>query len=84
MKHRLVGFSVDGDVVPPPGAEVVPSNADRPAGELTSSVFSPTLGRPIALGFVHVKHEAAGTGVHLRWGDSEAPAIVATLPFVES
>jgi glycine cleavage system aminomethyltransferase T len=47
---RLVGLRFEGDEAPPEGA---PLAADgRHAGHLTSSRFSPVLGRGIALGWL--------------------------------
>jgi sarcosine oxidase subunit alpha len=55
-KHRkqLVGLEVDGETPLPTGAHVVEGvgKARRSLGYVTSSYFSPTLGRPVALGLV--------------------------------
>jgi folate-binding protein YgfZ len=49
VKHRLVGFRLDGETLPPPGAEVVLEG--RSIGEVTSACLSPAAGA-IALGYV--------------------------------
>lgn len=85
VKHRLVGLSFpEGEA--PAGAELWPAGADasRAAGELTSSVFSPSLGRSIGLGYVRIEHEAPGTALEARWGDGQrTPAEVADVPLVK-
>lgn len=79
VKHRLVGLLIDGDVVPPKDARIVAGENDD-TGEITSAVESPTLGKVIALGYVHVKHEAPGTPVSIAWDGGEAKATIAPRP----
>ncbi|HVO30057.1 MAG TPA: glycine cleavage T C-terminal barrel domain-containing protein [bacterium] len=76
VNRLLVGLLVDGDAPPAAGASV---RADgKEVGRITSAVFSPTLGRPIALGYV--RREVSEPGHSLTVGD--AKATVAALPFV--
>lgn len=83
VKHRLVGLRF-GDRLPPAGAELWPEGAERAAGELTSSVFSPTLKRFIGLGYLHIDHEAPGTRLEARWAESSVGAEVVGLPHIAS
>jgi len=55
------------------------STDDKNAGKITSAVFSPKLGRQIALGFVRYDYLAEGTELKL----GEMTATVKNLPFVE-
>jgi aminomethyltransferase len=53
-----------------------------PIGEITSGGYGPTLGAPLAMGYVHPSHAAAGTQLGLLVRDKILPARVAPLPFV--
>jgi folate-binding protein YgfZ len=85
VKHILVGLLVDAPDPNVAGASLlVPETRDR-TGEITSAVWSPSLGRAIALGYVRRAHEAPGTRLLVeRPAASEASALVSPLPFVRS
>ncbi|HCD17727.1 MAG TPA: glycine cleavage system aminomethyltransferase GcvT [Rhodobiaceae bacterium] len=51
-------------------------------GMVTSGGFSPTLGRPVAMGYVHADFAAPDTSVHLMVRGRALPARVSTMPFV--
>lgn len=53
VNRRLVGIAIAGETVPPSGAVV--SGGSGSIGQITSSCFSPTLGRPLALAILPVK-----------------------------
>lgn len=76
--RTLAGFFLgeEGDALPAPGT-LIEADA-REVGRLTSVVHSPTLNRPIALGYVRGEFSAPGTMVAV----GGHPAIVAALPFV--
>ena len=67
VTRRLVGLEILDDSARP----------DAPAATVSSECFSPTLGRPIALGFAN-----SDTGSLVRVGDGRA-ARVARLPFYD-
>ncbi|HEY7764246.1 MAG TPA: glycine cleavage system aminomethyltransferase GcvT [Aestuariivirgaceae bacterium] len=54
----------------------------RSIGRVTSGGFAPTLGRPIAMGYVESKFAAIGTRVQLIVRDKPLLAEIASLPFV--
>ena len=56
--------------------------AGTEAGEITSGGFSPTLGAPIAMGYVRRDLAAVGTVVDLMIREAAQPATVVPLPFV--
>ena len=76
VARRLVGLTFEGAGAPVRGASV--TAALRDVGRITSSVFSPTLGRPIALAYVQREFAATGTPVI---ADGKR-AVVTALPFV--
>jgi aminomethyltransferase len=54
----------------------------KDAGYVTTAVFSPKLGKAIAMGFVNRVAAEPGTTVALAGKESTLPATVATLPFL--
>ena len=82
VARKLVGLAfAAGSPVPAPGARV--ASAERHVGEVTSGTFSPALGHPIALAYVHRDFIAPAT--HLTVGDGGAQhAVVVPLPFTGS
>lgn len=79
VNRYLRGLVLEGDTVPPRGADVVADGA--PIGKVTSATRSPALGRPIALAFVRRQHAEPGTAVEVRLGERTIPARVSDLPF---
>ena len=76
VARKLVGLTIDGSDVPPPGARI--TSGEREIGEVTSSTMSPALERPVALGYVHRDFVEAGTSVTI----GSVNARVTALPFV--
>ncbi len=56
--------------------------AGKAIGEITSGGFGPTLGAPIAMGYVATAQAAAGTPLQLVVRGTPRPAKVAPMPFV--
>ncbi|MBS1819892.1 MAG: folate-binding protein YgfZ [Acidobacteria bacterium] len=76
VARKLVGLVFDGDDVPQPGTTLhVP---DKEVGAVTSSAWSPALGRAIALGYV--KRDVAEPGTSVTSPDGRTAQVVA-LPF---
>ncbi|MEF3365926.1 glycine cleavage system aminomethyltransferase GcvT [Methylocystis sp. 9N] len=63
------------------GAELFAQNGD-PVGVVTSGGFSPTLQRPIAMGYVAAAHAGAGATLFATLRDKRIEVAVAPLPFV--
>jgi tRNA-modifying protein YgfZ len=81
VARKLVGLTIDGDAAPAPGAAVKSAeSADRDAGRVTSSTLSPSLGKPIALAYVHRDFLEAGTKLTV----DGVGATVTALPFVSA
>jgi folate-binding protein YgfZ len=80
VARRLVGFLVDGGVVPQPGDKVIVQ--EKEAGWITSSTFSPARGGPIALGYAQRDQATPGTAVTIVRADARIAATVSTLPFI--
>ena len=54
----------------------------RKVGELTSGGFGPTVGGPVAMGYVETPLSEVGTKLQLVVRGKAVPARVAALPFV--
>jgi aminomethyltransferase len=79
-KRIRVGLAIEGRQ---PAREAAPIVADgKEVGVITSGGFSPTLERPIAMGFVDPAHAAIGTQVSAMVRGKPLSATVVALPFV--
>jgi aminomethyltransferase len=79
--RRRVGIRPDGRAPAREGTAVLDPVGD-PVGTVTSGGFGPTVGAPIAMGYVEARHAAQGTALSLVVRDVPRPAHVAPLPFV--
>jgi folate-binding protein YgfZ len=77
VARKLVGLTLDGDMVPARGSIVKSHQKD--VGEITSSVRSIALDKPIALGYLQREFLAPGTRVSVEGSD----AVVTPLPFLQ-
>jgi len=80
VARKLVGLTIEGEAAPAAGSVIV--GGEKEIGHVTSSVVSPALGKPIALGYVHRDFTGPGTGVFVVTGDARLSATVTELPFV--
>jgi folate-binding protein YgfZ len=77
VARRLVGLSFDPSTsVPGSGARI--ASGDRDIGRVTSAAWSPDLGRPVALGYVHRDFTDPGTALTA----DGAKAVVVALPML--
>jgi aminomethyltransferase len=80
-RRKRVGLKLADKAPAREGAEIVdPTGAT--VGRVTSGGYSPSLGAPIAMGYVDTEFAADGTEVGLMVRGIERPAIVVPLPFV--
>jgi folate-binding protein YgfZ len=82
LNRKLVGMRLEGERVPSPGDDILGDG--RYVGQVTSATHSPTLGLPIAMGYVHRDFFEPGTGVSIRIGDIVTPARISNLPFLNT
>ncbi|HEX8000350.1 MAG TPA: aminomethyltransferase family protein [Pyrinomonadaceae bacterium] len=82
VAKRLAGLSFEDDRAIPAGTKVrTPDGKD--VGRVTSSAFSPRMGKQVALAYVKYDYLAPGTEVRVSVdGDDERAALVCELPFV--
>jgi len=78
--RKLVGFEIEGGVVPSPGDCIRMGKAQ--VGEVTSAMKSPFLGRVIALGRVATAHADIGTEIEIGQLDGQQKRLSAKIvPF---
>ncbi|HEX5705689.1 MAG TPA: glycine cleavage T C-terminal barrel domain-containing protein [Pyrinomonadaceae bacterium] len=84
VAKKLAGLVFEGDARPATPARLLAGEADREAGRVTSAVFSPRLGRAVALAVVKYEFLKAGTRLRIASGEGEEAlaARVAELPLV--
>jgi aminomethyltransferase len=69
------------DKAPAREGTAIVSPSGEALGTITSGGFGPTVGGPIAMGYVRAGHAGAGTEVHLMVRGSPRPARVVPMPF---
>ncbi|MEZ5744153.1 MAG: glycine cleavage system aminomethyltransferase GcvT [Sphingomonadaceae bacterium] len=77
---RRVGLALEGRMAAREGAEIFAGNES--VGRVTSGGFSPTLGHPIAMGYVAAAHTEPGTALEIEMRGKRLPAKVTKMPFV--
>lgn len=82
IKRRLVGFVVDDRRVPRHGY-ALESKRGAAIGVVTSGTHSPTLDKPIGMGYVKIKHAEPGMKIQVVAGGKKLEATVVKLPFVD-
>ena len=79
--RKRVGLAPEGRAPAREHAEVVDAQGTR-VGIVTSGGFGPTLGAPVAMGYVDTAHAAVDTPLDILVRDKPRPARVAKMPFV--
>lgn len=79
VRRKLVGFEVLGRGIARQHYPILA--AGRPVGEVTSGAPSPTLGKPIGLGYVAAEHAAVDSQIEILIRETPVPARVVPTPF---
>jgi aminomethyltransferase len=77
---KRVGLTVEGRLPAREGAEIFAG--DTKVGTVTSGGFAPTVGGPIAMGYVDAAHAAPGTALEIEVRGKRLAATVTPMPFV--
>jgi aminomethyltransferase len=77
---KRVGFSIEGRLPAREGAEIFAG--ETKVGTVTSGGFAPTVGAPIAMGYVEAAHAAPGTRLGIEVRGKRLAATVTPMPFV--
>jgi len=78
--RKRVGLEMEGRIPAREGAEIRVEGAAF--GKVTSGGFGPSVGKPIAMGYVESRFAAPGTAVFATVRDKELPARIVPMPFV--
>ena len=80
-RRRLVGLKPEGRAPARAHTEIQDMDGNK-IGEVTSGGFGPSVGGPVAMGYVDAPHNKAGASVNLIIRGKAQPATVVKLPFV--
>lgn len=83
VNRTLTGFYINEGVVPEKGDRIykVIDDSEHDIGIITSGCFSPTLNRPIALGYIRIEYKEQGGIVYIDRDTKQLTAAVTPLPF---
>ncbi|MBV8132297.1 MAG: glycine cleavage system aminomethyltransferase GcvT [Alphaproteobacteria bacterium] len=81
-RRTRVGIQPDGRAPAREDTAIVDADGSK-VGRVTSGGFGPSVGGPIAMGYVDPRHTAAGTPLGLLVRGTARPARVVRLPFVQ-
>ena len=79
--QRRIGLNIDGRQPVREGALILDDEGSE-IGRITSGTFSPSLQRPIAMGYVATGHAAPGTALKLEQRGKIFDGVVTPMPFV--
>lgn len=82
VNKKLAGLSLEGNSAVSKG-DLIRSQG-KEVGEVTSSILSPALKRPLALGYLHRDYLQPGTQVIIDHTGTTISAVVSALPFYQS
>jgi aminomethyltransferase len=80
--RRLICLELEGRVIPRHGYDLF--DGDRKIGQVTSGAMSPSLQKPIALGYVPRELSKTGSVVEVQVRDKRFPATVVKPPFYKN
>ena len=78
--RKLVGLSVEGKMPVREGAKLY--SGDLEIGTVTSGGFAPSVGAPIAMGYVATAQAAPGTALEAEVRGKRVPVTVTKMPFI--
>ncbi len=78
-KRRLICLELEGKAFPRHGYELV--HDGKTVGQVTSGTFSPSLNKPIAMGYLPLELTNLGSRVEVKIRDKNIPAVVVKPPF---
>jgi glycine cleavage system T protein (aminomethyltransferase) len=80
--RRLICLELEGRAFPRHGYEIF--DGDTAIGQITSGTFSPSLKKPVALGYVARRKAKIGSSVEVAIRDKRYPAVVVKPPFYKN
>jgi aminomethyltransferase len=80
IKRKLLGFEVEGRMIPRHGYEIKKNNETN--GFVTSGAFSPILQKTIGLGYVNISYSNIGEEIEIENKGRSVPAKIVKTPFL--
>jgi aminomethyltransferase len=80
--RKRVGLKLDGKAPAREGAAIKDATGQHHLGSVTSGGFGPTVGGPIAMGYVDAPDAVTGKAVTIEVRGKDLPATIVSLPFV--
>jgi aminomethyltransferase len=80
VKRKLIAFEVEGKGIPRKGYDLCCAEG-KLIGHVTSGTQSPTLGKPIGMGYVKAEYATPGTKINLMVRDNSVEAKIIKGPF---
>lgn len=82
LLRKLVGFTLEDKRVPRHGYELFDASGENNIGVVTSGTSSPTLDKPIGMGYVVVEQAVIGNKIMISFGKKMLTATIVKMPFV--
>jgi len=82
-KRKLVGLELSDKVIPRQHFEIFDMSGEIKVGEVTSGTMAPSLGKPIAMGYVDAAFAKVGTQLSISIRNKMAEARVVKMPFYQ-
>ncbi len=81
-ERRRVGLKLEGRAPAREGCEIRDAGGATSVGRVTSGSFAPSVGGPIAMGYVEIASASIGTPLSIMIRGTPHPATVVSMPFV--
>jgi aminomethyltransferase len=84
VAKKLVGLELFEKVIPRQDFEIYTADGSRQIGVITSGTMAPSLGKPIATGYVETAYSKEGTTVAVKIRNKMSEAKVVKMPFYKN
>ncbi len=81
VERKLVGFELKEKGIPRHGYDIIDRNGKK-IGFVTSGTMSPSLKKPIGMGYVTVENSKLGNEIFIQIRKKQVPAEIVKLPFL--
>lgn len=81
VQRKRVGLKITGRAPVREGAELIDSDGSV-IGHVTSGGFGPSLGGPVAMGYINIEHAAVGSSIAVTLRGKSIPVEVVKMPFI--
>lgn len=82
VARKRVGILPEGKAPAREGTGIADADGNV-LGNITSGGYGPSVGGPIAMGYINTEYAAAGTKIFLAVRGKDRPAVVVNMPFIE-